>query len=76
MRSGSRNLGRGLSKITAPAGTVISFACSPGETASDGNGANGVFTANLLRHLEKPGVDIDYVMGYGAWEAMSEAAVD
>jgi len=78
MRSGSRNLSRGLSKITAPAGTVISFACSPGETASDGNGANGVFTANLLRHLEKPGEDIDYILGYGAcwWQNRSQPQTD
>ena len=63
MRGGSRSLGRGLSKIEAKAGSVVAFACEPGETASDGNGRNGAFTEQLLRNLGRPGVDVDFMLG-------------
>ena len=63
MRGGTRSLGRGLAKIEATAGSVIAFACAPGETASDGDGRNGVFTANLLQHLGRAGVDVDFMLG-------------
>ena len=35
---------RGLASMYAPLGTLIAFATSPGETASDGTGNNGAFT--------------------------------
>ena len=59
----SRNLGRGLAKIEAPTGTLVSFACAPGTTASDGEGRNGVYTEQLLQHLPKS-EDIEFVMRY------------
>ena len=49
MRGGSRSVGRGLAKIDATAGSVVAFACEPGQTASDGNGRNGAFTEQLLQ---------------------------
>lgn len=64
MRGGSRALGRGLARISAPAGTVVAFACAPSATAADGSGRNGVFTSHLLLHLSSPGVDIDFLMGF------------
>ena len=48
--------GRGLATITAPVGSVIAFATSPGSTASDGPGENGLFTSGLLTHLSEPGI--------------------
>ena len=63
MRGGSRSLGRGLAKIEAKAGSVVAFACEPGETASDGNGRNGAFTEQLLKNLGRPGVDVDFMLG-------------
>jgi len=59
----SRGLGRGLAKIEAPTGTLISFACAPGKLASDGEGRNGVYTEQLLQHLPKS-EDIEFVMRY------------
>ena len=59
----SRGLGRGLAKIEAPTGTLISFACAPGKLASDGEGRNGVYTEQLLQHLPKT-EDIEFVMRY------------
>ncbi|MCK4345528.1 MAG: caspase family protein [Bacteroidales bacterium] len=48
--------GRGLATITAPVGSVVAFATSPGSTASDGSGENGLFTSGLLTYLSEPGI--------------------
>ena len=50
---------RGLASVYAPKGTIIGFATSPGETASDGVGRNGTYTAALLEHIEAPDVSIE-----------------
>jgi hypothetical protein len=50
---------RGLAPIYAPLGTIISFATSPGETASDGNGKNGAFTYALLQHIGQQDLKIE-----------------
>lgn len=50
---------RGLAEVRAGAGSLIAFATSPGKTAGDGSGDNGVFTDSLVRFLRKPGVDIE-----------------
>ena len=63
MRRGSRDIGRGLAKMEARAGSVIAFACEAGDTAADGSGRNGVFTDKLLQHLGRPGVDVDFMLG-------------
>jgi len=42
---------RGLAPVYAPKGTIIAYATSPGQVASDGQGSNGAFTAALLKHL-------------------------
>ena len=52
----------GFSKMEAPAGSVIAFACAPGKTAGDGSGRNGIFTAHLLKHIKTPGVDVDRML--------------
>ena len=38
-----RAAARGLAKIDAPSGTIISFATRPGSVASDGTGKNGLY---------------------------------
>ncbi|MBS0012151.1 MAG: caspase family protein [Bacteroidales bacterium] len=50
--------GMGLAFMTAPAGSLISYATSPGATASDGTGRNGLFTSALLTHINEPGLSI------------------
>ena len=37
-----------------PAGAIVLFATSPGTTASDGAGENGLFTMHLLQALKEP----------------------
>lgn len=50
--------GMGLAFMTAPAGSLISYATSPGTTASDGTGKNGLFTTALLEYIDDPGLSV------------------
>jgi uncharacterized caspase-like protein len=59
-RSWSRSTNaNGLANINAPQGTFIGFATSPGSTAADGTGRNGVYTGALLEHIRKPNLTVD-----------------
>ncbi len=51
-RSGS--IGRGLTKMEAPLGTIISFSTQSGQTADDGDGRNSPYTSAFLKHIEAP----------------------
>src|SRR5205823_8843918 len=42
---------RGLAPVYAPKGTLIAYATSPGQMASDGDGRNGAYTSSL-QHLD------------------------
>lgn len=50
---------RGLAPVYAPKGTIVAYATSPGQTASDGSGRNGAYTAALLQHLDTPDCSIE-----------------
>jgi len=50
--------GMGLAFMTAPAGSLISYATSPGATASDGGGRNGLFTTALLEYIDEPNLSL------------------
>ncbi len=48
------SIGRGLSKVEAPRGTIVSFATQSGQTAADSEGRNSPYTTAFLKHIEKP----------------------
>lgn len=50
---------RGLAPMYAPKGTLIAYATSPGEKASDGSGRNGLYTSALLKHIEDQDITIE-----------------
>jgi len=52
---------KGLTPFDAPAGTLIAFSTSPGSVASDGTGANGLYTENLVRELAVHGLRLEDV---------------
>ena len=52
---------KGLSQFDAPPGSLLAYATSPGNTAADGEGENGLYTENLLRELEAPAAKIEDV---------------
>jgi uncharacterized caspase-like protein len=53
--------GRGLSQMDAPVGTFLAYATAPGNTASDGEGDNGLYTEHLLREMRAPDAKIEDV---------------
>jgi hypothetical protein len=58
-RSWSRAVnGTGLAFMNAPTGSLIAYATSPGRTASDGSGSNGLYTSALLANIKTPGINI------------------
>jgi formylglycine-generating enzyme required for sulfatase activity len=54
---------RGLARVSAaPSGTLIHFATRPGSVAADGSGLNGLYTSELLRHMDSPNVPIEAML--------------
>jgi uncharacterized protein (TIGR02145 family) len=50
--------GRGLAFMNAPKGSLIAYATSPGSTASDGSGENGLYTSAILESIKIPNITI------------------
>ncbi|MCJ8270162.1 MAG: caspase family protein, partial [Psychrosphaera sp.] len=67
-----RNINRGLAQISAPSGTWLAYATAPGDVAADGGGRNGIYTKNLLNHLEKPGLSIETLFKKVRQDVMKE----
>lgn len=59
--SSPRESPKGLARAIAPPGTVIFYATRPGSTASDGSGANGLFTEHLLREVKNTNLPLELV---------------
>ena len=55
-------VGQGLARITATAGTFVAYATEPGNVALDGSGDNSPFTTALLQHIAKPGLAVDDIL--------------
>ena len=53
---------KGLAQMDAPTGSLIVYATAPGSVAADGEGRNGIFTKNLLAHLNASGVELSQMM--------------
>ncbi len=51
----------GLTEMKPPAGSLIAFATDAGRTAQDGEGKNGLYTGELLKYLQTPGLTIEQV---------------
>jgi uncharacterized caspase-like protein len=61
-RSWSRSTaGNGLATMDAPLGSIVCYATSPGKTAADGQGTNGAYTEELLKHIQTPGLSLEEV---------------
>jgi Caspase domain len=73
--------GRGLAPIEPPGSVLVAFAAKHGTTADDGAGRNSPFTTALLRNLELPGLEINYLFRnihdevYGATQQRQEPYV-
>lgn len=59
-RSWSRSVSStGLAFMNAPSGSLIAYATSPGNTAADGKGQNGLYTSALLEYINQPDLQIE-----------------
>ncbi|MCP5087140.1 MAG: hypothetical protein GY952_10105 [Rhodobacteraceae bacterium] len=59
----STGAGTGLAQPNiSQGGPFIAFATSPGDIALDGTGRNSPFTTSLLRHIERPSVELNTMM--------------
>ncbi len=56
----SRSAGQqsGLAFMNAPSGSIVAYATSPGKTASDGSGKNGLYTEAFLQYMKVPGLSL------------------
>lgn len=64
MYTGSKGNGntRGLSRSSVSGEMYVAYATAPGEVAFDGRGDYSPFSEAILRHIKKPGVDLDELM--------------
>ena len=53
---------KGLSQIDAPPGTLLAYSTAPGNAAADGEGANGLYTAHVLKEMQSPAAKIEDVL--------------
>ncbi len=60
----------GLAAMTAPAGSLVCFATSPGDIAADGQDRNGAYTAALLRHINTPNADLQTILRHVRQDVM------
>ena len=56
-----RSGAQGLAAVNAPGGTLIAYATAPGSVASDGPGENGIYTGELIKTMQTPGLKIEDV---------------
>lgn len=56
-----RSADKGLASIDAPSGTLIAYATAPGSVASDGESRNGIYTQELLKHIQSADLTIEDV---------------
>ena len=56
----TRAVERGFARVEPVGSVLVAFAARDGTTAADGEGRNSPFTTALLRHLETPGLEINF----------------
>jgi uncharacterized caspase-like protein len=59
--SSSRSITSGLVETQRAKGSFIAYATAPGSVASDGTGRNGLYTQELLKAMQIPGLLIEQV---------------
>lgn len=53
-------------------GSLIAYATSPGSTAADGAGRNGVYSKHLIKNIKKPGMTLEEVLKQVRKEVLAE----
>jgi hypothetical protein len=67
----ARGSSRGLNVVShQPPGSIIAYATGAGSVAQDGTGRNGLFTSQLLKNLQTPGLEIKDVFNRTGLDVM------
>ena len=56
-----RSADKGLAQMDAPRGSLIAYSTAPGSVAADGAGRNGIYTAELLKQIRTPNLNVEDV---------------
>lgn len=57
----SRSIGRGLARVEPEGATLVAFAAKAGQVAMDGTGTNSPFATALVKYLETPGLELNFL---------------
>lgn len=57
----TREVTRGLRRVEPNDNVMVAYAAKDGTVAKDGDGRNSPFTTALLRNIEKPGLEINFL---------------
>jgi uncharacterized caspase-like protein len=57
----TRSLGRGLARVEPEGATLVAYAAKAGQVALDGTGENSPFVAALIKHIETPGLEVNFL---------------
>jgi hypothetical protein len=57
----TRSVSRGLAGVEPSGNVLVAYAAKDGTTAADGTGRNSPFTTSLLKHIETPGLEINFL---------------
>lgn len=57
----TRSVARGLAPVEPSNNVLVAYAAKEGTTAEDGAGRNSPFTLALLKHMETPGLEINFL---------------
>jgi uncharacterized caspase-like protein len=57
----TRSVARGLAPVEPSSNVLVAYAAKEGTTADDGTGRNSPFTLALLKHMETPGLEINFL---------------
>jgi uncharacterized caspase-like protein len=63
MGTRSTGIGRGLAEMRGVNDTLIVYATNPGNVALDGDTKHSPFTEALLKHIERPGLEVRHMVG-------------
>ena len=68
-----RSATSGLAAISAPRGTLIAYATAPGSVAADGQGANGLYTGELVTALATPNLPLEQTFKHARAQVVSKS---
>ncbi|WP_419657017.1 peptidase C14, caspase [Desulfosarcina variabilis str. Montpellier] len=57
-----RSTVKGLARMNAPKGSLVSYATAPFSVAYDGHGRNGIYTKHLIDKMRMPNVELSQMM--------------